>query len=97
LADKVDYGELYAEMTPRLMALRPLFSLNENLASYRDFFDELLEANEFEVALHALCDFLMEPGIPGIGLEEIEEIEKIHQRMKLEDNCGTGLRAKSKL
>jgi hypothetical protein len=97
MSDLIDYRELYANMTARLLALRPLFSLNENLSNYREYFDELLEASEFEVALHALCNFLLDPTTPGIELQEIEKIEMIHKKMELKDGCAATLRAKSRV
>jgi hypothetical protein len=97
MSDPIDYREVYADMTARLLALRPLFSLNENLSKYREYFDDLLEASEFEVALHALCNFLSDPTTPGIGLSEIEKIELIHKKMELEDGCVPTLRTKSKV
>lgn len=78
-----------------LLELRHLFLLNENLSGYRQHFDEVLNANEFEIALHALCDFLLDPTTPNIGLSEINKIDVLHEKMGLDDTCAAALRAKS--
>lgn len=92
--DRPDYREHYAELTRRLQSLRPLFCTNESLSNPREYFDEMLGANEFEIALHALCYFLLEPTISGIGLTEIEKIEIAHRMMELDDGCASQIRAK---
>ncbi len=90
-----DFAQHYAALRERLQELRPLFSLNEAQSSYLAYFDEELEANEFEIALHALCSFLLEPSTPGIERSEIEKIEILHRKMDLGDGCAISLYAKS--
>ena len=89
------FEERYKVLESSLLELRHLFSLNENLSDYRQHFDEVLNANEFEVALHALCDFLLEPTTPNVGLDEVNKIDTLHENMGLDDDCAAALRAKS--
>lgn len=35
-------------------------------AGYLKFFDDFLEEGEFGLALHALCDYLLEPDVPAV-------------------------------
>lgn len=95
--DGRDYREHYAELARRLHSLRPLFSLNEGIPSYRTYFDEALDANEFELALSSLCDFLLEPTTPAIASAEIEEIGALFRAMNLEDDRISVLRGISRL
>jgi hypothetical protein len=88
------FKEHYKVLESSLLELRHLFLLNENLSDYRQHFDEVLNANEFEIALHALCDFLLEPTTPNVGLDEINKIDTLHEKMGLNDDCSAALRAK---
>ena len=89
------FKEHYKVLESSLLELRHLFRLNENLSDYRQHFDEMLNANEFEIALHALCDFLLERTTPNVRLGEINEINMLHEKMGLDDDCVAALRAKS--
>ena len=95
--DGQDYREHYADLTKQLQSLRRLFSLNESLSSFRAYFDEELDANEFEIALSALCDFLLEPETPGIALAELERIDAAFRAMNLSDDRIAALQAKSQI
>ena len=87
----VNRDEHYADLARRLVELRALVADdNKHLA----FFDEEIEANEFEIALHALCDFLLKANTPAMRPTEIEKIEALHERMELKDECAAGLRAR---
>jgi hypothetical protein len=86
--------ERWADLRRSLLALRPL--LVSDFATQR-FFDELLEANEFGVALYALCDYLLEQPVMSVGLEEIRRIEDLHRKMQLRDECSAELRTKYRL
>ena len=91
-----EFRDHYEALKRNLLELRPLFSLDGNQLGYLQYFDEELDANEFEIALHALCNFLLEPTTPETSPKVIEKVEVIHQMMELEDGCGLALRAKSK-
>lgn len=93
--DRPDYREQYAALTKQLQSLRPLFSLNESGSSFHVYFDEWLDANEFELALSALCDFLLEQTTPGITSAELEKIDAVFHAMDLNDDRVAALRAKS--
>ena len=92
-----DYRDHYAELETRLQNLRSLFSLNGNLMDYRGHFDEYLSANEFELALDTLCDFLSSPSTPGIAPKEIEKIDTAYSSMDIGEDRTSDLRAKSRI
>jgi hypothetical protein len=96
MADLRELHEQWAAAERSLLQLRPLFAMNEAQSCYRDWFDELLEHREFEVALHRLVDFLLEPSTPGIGPFEVEQIGNLHRSMELTDNCCLALNKKSR-
>jgi len=95
--DGQDYREHYADLTRQLQGLRPLFSLNESDSSFLAYFDEWLAANEFEIALGALCDFLLEPSTSGIAWAELEMIDAAFRTMGLDDDRVAALRGKSQI
>ena len=86
--------ERWADLRRSLLALRPL--LVKDLETQR-FFDELLEANEYGVALYAICDYLLEQPVLSVSLEEILRIEDLHRKMQLRDECSAELRARYRL
>ena len=57
-------------------------------------FDEELQANEYELALHALCDCILATPAPRITDQEIEKIDLLHTKMELDDNCVDAIRRK---
>ena len=87
----VDWAEHWAELDRRLRALRPLAMRFEGTSA---FFDEFLEHNEFEVALHVLCDRLIEANEVIATPEQVLEIESLHHRMELQDDCVANLKSK---
>lgn len=95
--ERPDYREHYAALTKQLQSLRPLFSLNESDSTFRVYFDEWLDANEFELALGALCDFLLEPATPGMASVELEKIDAVFRTMALGDDRVAALRGKSQI
>ena len=95
--DGSDYREHYAALTKQLRSLRQLFSLNERDSSLRAYFDESLDANEFEIALSALCNYLLEPTTPGIASAEVEKIDAAFRAMDLDDDRVAELRSKSQI
>jgi hypothetical protein len=56
-------------------------------------FDEFMREHEFELALHLLCDYLLErttqPAAPAI----VKLVEKLHASMQIVDNCVANLHA----
>jgi hypothetical protein len=64
-------------------------------AAATKWFDEFLDANELELALHVVCDFLLEPATPAASRQIRLEIERLHAKMEIIDNCAARLRIKA--
>jgi hypothetical protein len=79
-------GETWKELEVQLQALR-LVLLAENGKSFLDFFDELIEQREFGLALHAVCDFLLEPDSIRVSQSILNQIERLHAAMGINDCC----------
>jgi hypothetical protein len=90
-----DLHSHHRDVANRLEALRNVFSGGPEGSKYLRFFDEYLDVNELELALHAACDFLLEPTTPAVDDAALEKIEMLHRLMKLEDDCTMKLRQKS--
>ena len=72
--------------------------MNGRDSYFRDYFDESLDANEFEIALSALCDFLLESATPGIASAEMDKIVTAFRAMELDhDERIAELRQKSQM
>ena len=56
-------------------------------------FDELMREHEFELALHVLCDYLLEPTTQPAAPTVVKLIEKLHASMQIVDNCVADLHA----
>ena len=56
-------------------------------------FDEFLREHEFELALHVLCDYLLEPTTQPAAPTVVKLIEKLHASMQIVDNCVADLHA----
>jgi hypothetical protein len=89
-----DLKEHWAIVRSGLLDLRHLFVLNACEKVRVDYFDELLEANELEIALHALCDCVLTTSTIRITDAEIEEIGLLHAQMELADDCVVSIRQK---
>jgi hypothetical protein len=59
-----------------------------------DLFDEFLREHEFELALHVVCDLLLDVDAPPASRDMILRIEQLHERMEVVDDCATRLRLK---
>jgi hypothetical protein len=86
--------EHWAILRSELLRLRHLFAQNAQQPGGLDYFDALLEANEYEVALHALCQCIVAAPAPRITDEEVERIDLLHTRMDLIDGCVESIRRK---
>lgn len=73
------------DLTSRIAQLRPLIDDAGNQTLY--FFDDFLREHEFDLALHLICDFLIESPTVCISRSVLSEIRDLHKRMKLEDQC----------
>ncbi len=89
-----DFDGLYDDLGKRLEALRATFPDSPEGLARRKYFDENLAANEFEIALHALCDFAVEFHNARMNAGVILHIEELHRLMDLEDTCVSDLRSK---
>lgn len=87
-----DFSEHWAIVSDGLVDLRHLFASNSGGTVTVAFFDELLEANELEIALHALCDCILTAHAPRISDAEIEKIALLHAKMELADDCVSSIR-----
>jgi hypothetical protein len=78
------YSQVYArDLDQRLKALRNLLSDNQSLK----LFDEFLAKYEFGRAVHALCDFLLEPNTQTVTRDELHEIISLHFAVRSQDDC----------
>jgi len=71
--------------------------VTERGEAFRDLFDEFLEHHEFELALHTLCDFVLESDSPPVTTTILEQIQHLHASMKINDSCVERLRKKALL
>jgi hypothetical protein len=61
-----------------------------------ELFDEFVREHEFGLALHVICDHLLESKTqPTTTL--IRKIEALHAAMKIKDNCVASLQKKAAL
>ncbi len=74
------------ELESRLHALRPIL-LAERGGAFRDLFDEFMQHREFELALHAVCDFILEYDPPQVSKSILDQIQRCHTMMKIDDRC----------
>jgi hypothetical protein len=81
------------EMTLKLKNLSPLLPTAGNNA--KEFFDDFVREHEWELALHVVCDHLLEPATKAAPINVIEEIGSLHKVMGLADNCAAALRRKA--
>jgi hypothetical protein len=56
-------------------------------------FEEFMREHEFELALHVLCDYLLEPTTQPVAPTVVKLIEKLHASMQIVDNCVADLHA----
>jgi hypothetical protein len=79
------------EVATRLNELRYVFSKDDD---WPKLFDEFIREYEFELALHVICDYLLELEIQIPDDAILEKIESLHRTMQIEDDCLRNLRAK---
>ena len=85
----------FREIAVRLETLRNVFSSGKQGAKYEAFFDEYLQANDLELALHAVCDFLLDSTTRQPTDLALRTIESLHNLMELRDDCVAKLKEKS--
>src|SRR5260370_4785288 len=77
----------YDHVSALLRALRTALEDDAVFRSRREIFDEYLEANELELALHSACAALLEQphGTPSTAV--LQNIADSHKAMDLPDDC----------
>jgi len=83
----------YEHVAALLQPLRAVFDTEAAHGQQREFFDELLAANELEIALHLACSFLLDSLIPVFDASVLARIETAHRAMDLHDDCVEKLRS----
>ena len=78
--------EAVTDLQAQLQALRPIL-LTRNHNSYLDPFDEFMEQREFGLALHAVCDFILEPDSLPLDRHTLQQIRTLHMVMQIDDHC----------
>jgi hypothetical protein len=84
--------EHYRSVSAQLLTLETIFDDSERGKNYRSHFKEELEENELEVALHAICNFLLEQECPLEDAEALARIDALHKQMQIHDDCVEKLR-----
>jgi hypothetical protein len=77
----------YDRVSGLLRELRAALENHPVFPSCREAFDEYLEANELELALHSACDALLESPYDRPSDEVLKKIEDAHKAMDLRDDC----------
>lgn len=77
----------YDRVSALLRELRAALEGHAVFRSRREWFDEFLEANELELALHSACDALLENPFDKPSAEVLNKIEDLHKAMELRDDC----------
>ena len=70
----------------QLQSLR-LILLTERGHSFLDLFDEFMREQEFELALHVVCDYILEPDCLTVSNATVEQIRRLHTEMEIVDDC----------
>jgi hypothetical protein len=74
------------DLREQLGILRSVLSGSPN-GRYLDLFDEFMREHEFGLALHTVCDYILEPDTPPVSGLAVERIENLHAAMKMQDDC----------
>lgn len=84
----------FRELKAKLEERRPLLTGTVAAAGYLEFFDEFLREQEFDLALHMVCDFVIDESVRQIDSAAVELIHAIHQSMAIQDDCVERIKAK---
>jgi hypothetical protein len=77
----------YDRVSAQLRELRAALEDHAVFRSRREWFDEFLDANELELALHSACDALLENPFNKPSAEVLKKIGDLHKAMELQDDC----------
>ena len=95
IADTRNLHGYWPELAAEIEGLRSVFPPSEQSAVATRWFDEFLRENELELALHVVCDFLLEPEAPAASQQVQSVIEQLHTKMEIVDDCVARLRIKA--
>lgn len=84
----------WTELAAELQPLRTVFAPSADGSHALRLFDEFLLANEFGLALEALCDFLLDSDAT-ITASLLLEIQRLHTKMGVIDDCVRNLGQKA--
>ncbi len=73
------------DIEPKLRSLR--FLLIGTSGAFLDTFDQFMEQREFGLALHVVCDFLLEADTPLFDEFVLTRIQQLHNAMDIHDEC----------
>jgi hypothetical protein len=88
--------EHWNDLTADLKTLRTLFPKSEAGATALRCFDDFLSEYEMDLALHVVCDFLLEPEAPPASKALQSQLQRLHSKLEIEDDCVSRLLEKSK-
>ena len=74
-----------AEIQDDLRALGRVFAGSAG-ERYREGFEEFVREHEFDLALHAVCDYLAESA-PVQEPSILDQVKRLHCLMGIEDDC----------
>ena len=74
------------ELRAQLQSLRSVL-LTERDHAFLDLFDEFMQQHEFGLALHAVCNFILDPNFPRVNKSTVDQIQRLHTAMKIDDRC----------
>jgi hypothetical protein len=82
------------EVNEKLARLRAMLSTAGGFNS-SEVFDEFVREHEWGLALHVVCDYLLEPTAQAAPEAVIQQIQSLHAAMGIEDTCVADLRGKA--
>jgi len=74
------------EVAAQLQSLRPIM-LTEHGHSFLDLFDEFMREQELELALHVVCDYILEANSLTVSNATVEQVRRLHTEMEIVDDC----------
>jgi hypothetical protein len=84
----------FDRMVVLLGCLRGTFEDMGPARQQREFFEQYLDENELELALHIVCEYILESPASMIGPSVLANIEEAHRAMDLQDDCVEKIRLK---
>jgi len=89
-----NYNILWQEVKEQLEELKKV--LPEELDSTGSkLFDEFIRENELGLALHIICDHLLESTAQPVTPAVVGKIQSLHSAMEIEDTCVADLQTKT--